>query len=59
MLMNFFKIRYGSASYSKAPSNSIIASPIKVVIPFDGRQEFVQLNNTKVSSKTIEKNSYL
>ncbi|CAF1278220.1 unnamed protein product [Adineta ricciae] len=45
------KIRCKSASFSKPPSSSIIASPIKVVLPIDAKHELVQLNNTKIKVK--------
>ncbi|UJR27129.1 hypothetical protein I4U23_008428 [Adineta vaga] len=45
------KMRCGSSGHSKPPSNSIIASPIKVVLPLDTKHELVQLNNTKIKVK--------
>jgi hypothetical protein len=45
------KTRCGSGSFSKPPSNSIIASPIKVIVPIETKQEFVHFNNTKMKVK--------
>ncbi|CAF3420939.1 unnamed protein product [Rotaria sp. Silwood1] len=43
--LDLAKIRCGSSCVSKPPSNSIIASPIKVVLPMETKQELVHLNN--------------
>ena len=57
LIVDCLQIRCGSTNFSRPPSASIIASPIKVVLPFDGKQELVHLNNTKVSLDRFQ--SYL
>ncbi|CAF4088763.1 unnamed protein product [Rotaria sp. Silwood2] len=43
--------RCGSSCISKPPSNSIIASPVKVVLPMEAKQELIHINNTKIKVK--------
>ncbi|CAF1060677.1 unnamed protein product [Rotaria sordida] len=49
--LDLAKTRCGSSCISKPPSNSIIASPIKVVLPIETKQELTHVNNTKIKVK--------